>query len=380
MILKKFLAVVNREFIYMWRDTGLRKILLFGSTLGFIIFAATYSAQVLKDIPAAVVDLDRSGDSRQLVQYIEQAEDLEVIAYPESYEEMKEMIERGEIVVGVVIPENFGKNLSAGRQSRVLAVIDGSNIIYANNASTALLTVTRSYGARIGIKTLLSKGIHYSQAEQAYHAIAFRDEPWFNPTLNYTYFVVLALALNVWQQCCTLVACTNIIGETGMNSWKQIKAAGVSKFMLFFSKSAAHIVTFMLVVFPVYFLAFVVFKLPLECNHFMLLLFTLVFAVALHAVGTLISSYAASSVDATRFGMVIALPSFILSGYTWPLEAMPCYVQQAAKILPQTWFFQGINYLMFKNPGWDFMSSYFLVLLGTALVCYCVAAAAVYRS
>ncbi|OPZ75501.1 MAG: hypothetical protein BWY80_00119 [Firmicutes bacterium ADurb.Bin456] len=78
--------------------------------------------------------------------------------------------------------------------------------------------------------------------------------------------------------------------------------------------------------------------------------------------------------------MIIAVPSFILCGYTWPLEAMPQIVQQVVKVLPQTWFFQGINYLTFKDPGWAFMSPYFSALLVIAAASYTVAAVITSRS
>jgi ABC-2 type transport system permease protein len=86
------------------------------------------------------------------------------------------------------------------------------------------------------------------------------------------------------------------------------------------------------------------------------------------------SSVARNTVDASRYGMIIALPSFVLAGYTWPLEAMPRWLQLLARVLPQTWFFQGLNYLTFKNPGWAFMSRYFLALLAIACICYGMAA------
>ena len=93
----------------------------------------------------------------------------------------------------------------------------------------------------------------------------------------------------------------------------------------------------------------------------------------------MMSSIAKDAVDAARFGMIIALPSFVISGYTWPLEAMPVVLQKLARLLPQTWFFQGINYLTFKNPGWGYMSQYFYALLIIALICYGVSMLVVSR-
>lgn len=358
----------------MWQDKGLRYILLVGPLLGLILFAGVYSYQRVGDIPAAIVDLDRSSASRELITGLKQSQDLQIAAYPDSFVELKEMLQRGEVIVGVVIPEDFGRDVALKRQTRVAVLIDGSNMIYATNASSAVLTVTRSMGAEIGIKTLIGQGIQPDQAREAYQAVELREEAWFNPTLNYAYFLVLAFALNMWQQYCTLAACMNIIGETGVASWLQIKAAGVSLLRLFSCKSLVHIAAFMLMVVPVYFLVFEVLKFPLAGGWLLLLLFTLVFVLSLHGLGTFMSSISSNAVNAARFGMVIALPSFVISGYTWPLETMPQWFQHLAWILPQTWFFQGINYITFKNPGWEFISHYMLVLLIMAVVFYSAAA------
>ncbi|MGI9862818.1 ABC transporter permease [Moorella naiadis] len=378
-MLKQNLAIMRREVFYLWRDRGLRNILLWGSLIGLVLFYATYSAQILKNIPTAVVDLDNSRASRELVEKIGKAEYLKLVASVASYDDLQDLIKQGKAVVGVVIPENFGRDVALGRQTRVLAIIDGSNMIYATNASAALLTVTRTVGAQAGVSALVARGVQLHQAKAAYQAIDFDEEPWFNPALNYAYFLVLALALNIWQQCCTLAACLNVIGERGMKSWLQIKASGISKFKFFASKSIAQVFIFMAIVLPLYVLAFSVFKLPLNCNWPSFLLFTLAFAIAIHAIGTLASSFAHNAVDAARFGMIIALPSFVLSGYTWPLEAMPVYLQKAAWLLPQTWFFQGLNYFACKNAGWPLMSHYILAMLAVATVCYGAAAVFISR-
>lgn len=379
-MLKKSLAIMRREFFYMWRDRSLRYILLIGPLLGLLLFYATYSVPVIKAIPTAVVDLDRTMASRDLVDQFRNTENLEVVALPENFPEVKKLIQEGNVTVGVIIPEDFAKNAALGRQTNVAIIIDGSNIAYATNATNAVLLITRSVSAKTGIKALIARGIHPNQAREAYQSITFREEGWFNPAFNYAYFLVLALALNFWQQCCMLAACMNVIGETGMSSWLQLKAMGQSKLQLFTGKSLTHITAFMGMALAIYAISFSVFKLPLQCSFWLLFLFTLVFAVSLHSIGTLVSSFSNSAVNASRFGMIIALPSFVLCGYTWPLEAMPHYLQQLVKVLPQTWFFQGLNYLTFKSPGWEFISHYFLAMLVISLVCYGTAAIIISRN
>lgn len=373
-MLKQSRAIIKRELSYMWRDTSLRNILLIGPLLGLLLFVGVYSYQRMGNISTAIVDLDQSSASQQVVTGLKNAQNLQIVAYPDSYDQLEELIKRGKVVVGVVIPENYGQNVALQRQTKVAMLIDGMNMAYATNATSAVLTVTRTLGAQAGVKTLIARGIQPTQAQEAYQSIEFREEAWFNPTLNYAYFLVLAFALNMWQQCCMLASCMNIIGENGLRSWLQIKASGMSTFKLFFSKSLVHIGIFMLMVLPVYFFAFKVFKLPLASGWPMLLLFTFVFAITLHSLGTLMSSISGNAVNASRFGMIIALPSFVISGYTWPLEAMPQWFQPLAWILPQTWFFQGISYLTFKNPGWEFISHYLLILGLMAVLFYSASA------
>ena len=378
-MLRQCLAIARRELFFMWQDRDLRYILLIGPLLGLLLFYSIYSRQFLTDIPTAVTDLDRSQASQELVKDIQATENLMITAYPDSYDELEELIKKGEVIAGLVIPENYGKDVSLSRQVRLEMIVDGSNMIYATNSTSAMLAASRTLSAKAGIKTLVSSGIQPAQARDAYQSVEFREEAWFNPAFNYAYFVVLALALNLWQQCCTLAACMNIVSETGSASWRQVKALGLSRLRLFASKSAAQITTFMVIALPVFFLAFAVFKLPLRCGFPAFFLFSLVFAIALHSVGTLASSVARDAVNATRFGMIIALPSFLVSGYTWPLEAMPQYLQMISKMLPQTWYFQGLNSLTFKDPGWAFMSHYYLAFFIIAAVCYGTAAVIVSR-
>jgi len=377
-MLRQLVFIMKREIRCMWRDKSLRLILLIGPLLGVLLFAGVYSHQRVDNIPTAIVDLDKTQASQQVIDKLENTQDLQIVSYPDTYAQLEEEIRKGDVIVGIVIPENYGRDLALGRQTKVAAFIDGTNMAYATNASTAILTVTRTIGAEAGIKTLVSRGVQVTQAEEAYQSIDFHEEAWFNPTLNYAYFLVLAFALNMWQQFCTLGATMNIIGETGKKSWLQIKASGISTFKLFFGKSLVHIAVFMLIVLPIYGVVFGVLKFPLASEWWMLILLTLVFAVALHSLGTFMSSIANNAVNASRFGMMVALPSFVISGYTWPLESMPEFFQPLAWILPQTWFFQGINYLVFKNPGWEFIRHYLLALGLLAVLLYSAAAVVTY--
>lgn len=373
-MLRLFYAFFRREFTYIWRDRGLRVVLLVMPLLSLLLFGLAYRAQVLTDIPTAIADLDRSAQSRALASDIKQAENLDVVAYYNSYEEIKRAIEKGEVVVGVVIPEKFGQQQELRRPTRVAMIIDGSNMVYAINASVAVLQVVRTIEVKSGVKVLLAQGEHMKDAMNALMAVNIVDEPWFNPTINYAFFLVLGLVLNIWQQCCTLLSAMTIIGETGTRSWVHLKSSSRSLFIIFLAKILAHLVIFMAMVAVLYGLCFEVLHLPLRCDFGKLMLFTMGFAVAMHSLGTLVSSFSRTAADASRIVMAIAVPAFVLSGFSWPLEAMPQILAQVVKWLPQTGFFQGVIFLSMKDASWAYMSQYYFQFLLFALVAYALTA------
>ena len=217
-MLKKSLAIMGREFTYMWRDRGLRRILIYGPIIGILLFAGIYSTQVIKDIPTAIVDLDNSTASRELTTLVENAEYLHVTETPPSFEQLEEKIKRGKVKVGVVIPENYGKDLALGRQAKVSLIVDGSNMVYATNATSAVLTVTRTVGAQAGIKTLIGKGIQPREAIDAYQG-SRSVKRLVQPTLNYAYFLVLSLALKHLATVLHPCGVYEHPGETGLRSW-----------------------------------------------------------------------------------------------------------------------------------------------------------------
>ncbi|MEN6351323.1 MAG: ABC transporter permease [Syntrophomonas sp.] len=370
MMFRVFWAFFRREFTYIWRDRGLRIVLFLMPLLSVALFGLTYQEQVLTDIPTAIVDLDRSVQSRELIADLEQAQNLKVEAYFKDYEELRKSLEKGESVVGVVIPEEYSRCQELRRPTRVAMIIDGSNMVYGINSSVAVLQVTRTIEAKSGVKVLLARGEQMQDATNALLSINYVDEPWFNPAINYAFFLVLGLVLNIWQQCCTLLSAMTIIGETGTRSWVHLKSSRLSLLGVFVSKTMAHLIIFMGSVAVLYGLCFEVLHLPLRCDFGELMLFTLGFAIALHSLGTLISSVARTAADASRIVMAVAVPAFVLSGFTWPLEAMPQVLAAIVKWLPQTGFFQGVIFLTMKNAGWAYMSQYYVQFLIFAIITY----------
>ena len=108
---------------------------------------------------------------------------------------------------------------------------------------------------------------------------------------------------------------------------------------------------------------------PLHGQLWLVLVSTVVFLIAVSGFGMLVSAIF-SRVNSIRLAMVMAMPSFILSGFTWPLQAMHPIGRVIGECLPLTWYLQAFQSITMKGAGWDVISSYIIILLLMAVICF----------
>ncbi len=424
--MKEVWLIWKKEWLNFWHDAVMRWIFLLVPIVALALLAGVYNSGVIFHIPTAIVDLDKSENSRMVIGQFEADENLDIIGYFSTFEEVKAAIENGEIKAGLVIPKDFGENIELRHSTRLLLIIDGTNMIYATNASTSMMQVAETLKATVGVKTLLAyrpttdddlysspgnltdgaditlsdvtgtnsrtsstgdleldmnlydAGYTMEEAKQVYMPITFQDEGWFNPTMNYAYFVLLGLFMNIWQQCCTLLFCMSSISETGSRYWVQIRSSGCSIWKYFSCKNLFQIALALLAALVILLISFYILELPTSVSLGTWMLFIACFTFSIHALAGMMSNLTSDSVDSTRLGMIVALPAFMISGFSWPLEMMGQTMQHIVRCVPQTWFFQGVNYLSFKSPTPAFIQHSCLMMLLLAGIFYTVSLLAFY--
>ncbi len=83
----------------------------------------------------------------------------------------------------------------------------------------------------------------------------------------------------------------------------------------------------------------------------LLAFFSGIFLLASLGIGLFVSTVAQTQMQAMQISLFVIMPSFLLSGFVFPREAMPTVVQWLGLLVPLTYFLKMIRGVMLKGVG-----------------------------
>ncbi len=347
-----FCLTWSREAHRFFRDSRLVTLLLIVPILYVMLFGQLYSQHRVREVPTVVQDSDRTPLSRQIMQALNATETFDVRGSVANIQQFREMNWRGKAFVCVVIPQGLQQDIAAGRPARVLAVVDGSNMIIATAATRGVSEVLQTYFVGLSLRKWSARGVpaHHTGVQAMPLETGLRL--WYNPTFNYTNFLLIGLVGAVLQQVVLLAVALARAKDHEENTLEELRrqvshpvAAAHAKLTFYF------MVSFGLSV-GLFILPFGAFHVPLRGDAGILLIATALFVLGLVGLGTFISSLTISQLLSTQILMMIGVPSFLLSGFTWPLFAMPGGIRWFAEVLPLTHYLTVLRNTATSGAGW----------------------------
>lgn len=330
------------------------------------LFSYLYINGRVTEIQTVVVDEDDTQLSRQIIQAFDTSEIFQVTVQARSENEAQDMLKHGEAKVAIIVPDGFSGRIKHGDILPLMTLIDGSNMMISNTATRAANEVIATFSAGISAKKLQMQGLQDEQISATFSAVPFRYRVLYNPTFNYSDFMVYGTVSAALQQVLLLGISMSLTREKEAGTWARFAVwkhtpwrLAVAKSTPYFLIGLANIATALLV--GVYW-----FRLPFHGTMTALLALSVSFTFAVLGLGYLASLFSKRSLDATQTTMLIAMPSFLLSGFTWPFEVMPKPLVFISHGIPLTYFLDGIRKVLIKGNGYDaiWRDVYMLVLYG----------------
>ncbi|RYD07134.1 hypothetical protein N752_00700 [Desulforamulus aquiferis] len=102
------------------------------------------------------------------------------------------MLDHREVMAAVVLPPDLDSQIKKGKGSQVLVVVNGSNMLYSNSVMSAANEIISTLSAGISIKSLEGQGLLPEKASSTALPLSYRLRVWYNPTFNYTNFLLVA--------------------------------------------------------------------------------------------------------------------------------------------------------------------------------------------
>lgn len=350
--MQHFATLLKREFKMFWQNKVLRLLFIGAPLLYGILLGYVYGKGKVTDLPIIVVDEDRSEMSSKALQMFEDNEVLNIAALLYDQNNLSQIAIEKEASCVVIIPKGFEKMVLTKKYPEVVTIVNASNVLTANYASSALQLCLGTLKVGVQMETLRKQGTPENLIGSQYEPFKTTFIKKYNRSTNYMYFLWPGVLAAVLQQVLLLGLALSFASEFEHGTFKKLVQKCPSMFKLIWVK----IIPYMIMSFGLwimYWLFTLWFRIPLYDNLFPLTIIAGIFVLVVSFMGILVSIMVPSQLKATEILMVVATPSFILSGFTWPLSQMPVWVQGIANVIPLTHFLKAFRILIIEEGAFS---------------------------
>jgi ABC-2 type transport system permease protein len=362
------LPVMKKEFRQIRRDSRSLIFMIFIPAFMLIMFGYALNFDV-KHIPLAVVDQDNSRASRELAEKFGTTEYFEVKAVLSKTAELDGLMARERIRAALVIPEDFSEDLLAGRSPDVQFLLDGANAMSGTTAAGYAGAILQSYSQRITLETLERRGIR-----SMISPLEAEVRVWYNPELRSAKFLVPGLMAFILMVILTVSTAFSVVREKERGTMEQIMVSPVHPVGLILGKMIPYVLISLASAHFVLALGWVLFGVAIRGSYFLLLPTILLFLVCGLGQGILISAVTRTQQVAFLISVLTTfLPTFILSGFIFPVRNMPAVIQAVTYLVPAKYFLAALRAIILKGAGlhafWEqvlFLAGFAVLTLGVA--------------
>ena len=354
--------IVFKETLHIRRDPATLVMALMLPLIQLILFGYALDFDV-RHIRTAVVDFDRTRESRAYVDGLRNTQYFDVVDYLPSPDAAFDALRRGDERVAIVIPSGFARDEAAGRRPVVRVLLDGSDSQVANPARSALVNPS-SPGQSIGAPTSRSPAPDNSGVPDV------RVDVLFNPDVRTQVYTIPGLVCVLLQLITVSLTSFSLVREREQGTLEQLMVSPVGRLGLMVGKLIPYSVIAFFELAAVLYLGYLIFDVRVAGSVLLLFVLSIPFILAALALGLFISTIAQNQAQALQFTLLTVLPSILLSGYISPRENLPGPLYILSLMLPVTHFIQICRAIAVRGAGLiDVMPSVLaLVVIATVLI------------
>jgi len=348
--------VIKYELSYMFRQNPKIALILLGLPILYtILFGFVYNANSVKNIPTLIYDQDQTHASFALIQAVADSDRYKIVSQVNTQEAMEESLYNNEALVAVVIPPNFARDIKLGKSSQVMITINSANLMFSNSILGSISEIVQTISIGAGQKSLEGLSQMPSQALSNAAPIRLAVRVLHNPTLSYSNFMLAGMSVFILQLAIMMAICFILVREYASISHLKDTPAPVILMGKLLPYWLCAMVDFVICLA----INMLFFDSPFRGDIGNLLLIGCAFTFAIINVGAFYSVIVTNEVLAVQLPMLYIMPSYLFSGYSWPLIAMNDFSRGFAAIMPITYaadairdiLLAGYSPLLFRNVG-----------------------------
>lgn len=347
MNLARTIAVARKETRQIVGDSRSLFLALGIPVMLMILFGYALSLDV-DNIPIAVWDQDLSPQSREFLDRMTSSSYFKTALVTQSYSEIVSAIDSNYCSVGIIIPYDFSENLKKGKQTFVQALVDGSDSTRAGLAIVYLETILGTFELDFKNEALTRQSV----AARVSLPVEPRIKLMYNPELQSRNNIIPGLIAIIMMVIAALLTSLTIVREKETGTLEQLISTPVKSNELIVGKLIPYFVLGYVDLLLVYLMGQYVFQVPFRGNLLIMFIVSSIFLIGALSVGFLISVIAKNQFFATQLALLgTFLPTFLLSGFVFPISNMPYVLQIVTYIVPARQLITILRAIYLKGAG-----------------------------
>lgn len=353
--------ILRKEFRQIFRDPGILRLILVMPVIQLLIlpWAADYE---IKNIKLAVVDHDHSEYSRQLINKISSSGYFILTDYSSSYEHSLEQIEKDKADLILQIPDHFEKDLVKEDEAKLFMAINAINGVKANLGGSYLRSIIQDYNKDVRMEWIQLP--RFSSETQ----IEVTSSNWFNPLMNYKYFMVPGILVILLTMVGANLTAINIVKEKEIGTIEQINVTPIKKFHFILGKLIPFWIMGLVVLTIGLTIAGIAYGITPAGSFLTIYVFAAVYLLSVLGLGLLISTYSTNQQQSMLISFFIMMIFILLGGLYTSIDSMPEWAKWITRFNPVSYFIEVMRMVVLKGSGLADIKNHLMIMSGFAIV------------
>lgn len=360
---RRIAAIMHKEVIQIWRDPRSLLIIILMPLVQLFIYGYAVRLDV-KHIPLCVYDRDATQSSQDLLKHFQATDYFKITRAVESYSEVVRNMDYAVCTVAVVVPSQFSENLRSNGKASIQLLLDASDNNSAMVGMGYAQSIAESYSANVQASWQQRQGL-----PAGVPSVSFQSRTWFNEDLESMANLVPGIVALVMAVVGAFLTSLTIAREWERGTMEQLISTPVSKLEIQIGKLAPYFAIGIADTALCAAVALWWFEVPFHGRWTVLFGSSALFLIVVLTLGYFISVTAKSQLGACQVAILATfLPTFLLSGFVFPIDQMPIIVQWITRILPARYYVEILRNVFLKGTEFRVLAGQMFALSAIAAV------------
>lgn len=345
MNIRRVRALARKEFIQILRDPKSLGMAIVIPVILLILFGSSLTLDV-DHVPMAIWNQDNSQVSTEFILHFKNSRYFKITGYYNNYRDLEKLMDKNAILMALIIPKDFSRHILSGESSPVQFLVDGSDSNTASIAMGYLDSVVGVYNSKLAAGASVASGVINTTP------IDLRPRTWFNPNRDSPPFIIPGLIAVILMIISALLTSLTVAREWERGTMEQLISTPVKARELIAGKFIPYFIIGLIDLIIAVLMAQFIYCIPFRGSLILLFVLSSLFLTGALMMGILISVVARSQLLASQMAiMATFIPTYLLSGFVYPIYNMPSLIQMITYFVPARYFIVVLHGIYLKGVG-----------------------------